>query len=390
MGAGFPEEASWLEIDAGALAHNAETFRHVLGAGVRLGGVLKGNAYGHGFREILPLAHAACDALYVIEAREAFAIREHEARLGVGRKEVFVLGAVGPAEAVELARAGIALALTDAGQARFVPALRAAGVRLRGHVHLDTGLGREGFAAAGLTSGLSWIAQAPDAIEVAGVLSHFANTEDVTEQAYAAQQLAAFDEGVRRVREALRITGPLERHIAASAAALLLPAARRDVVRVGISLYGLWASSETRLSARALLGRVPELKPVLSWRCRSQLTKWLPAGSYVGYGCTYRCPVATRIAVLPMGYYDGYPRLLSSRAHVLVNGQRCPVLGRVMMNHVVIDVTRAAQDEGPVTATLLGRDGEEQISADQMAVWAQTINYEIVTRIGAHLRRVVI
>jgi alanine racemase len=339
---------------------------------------------------MLPLAHAACDALYVIEAREAFAIREHEARLGVGRKEVFVLGAVGPAEAVELARAGIALALTDAGQARFVPALRAAGVRLRGHVHLDTGLGREGFAAAGLTSGLSWIAQAPDAIEVAGVLSHFANTEDVTEQAYAAQQLAAFDEGVRRVREALRITGPLERHIAASAAALLLPAARRDVVRVGISLYGLWASSETRLSARALLGRVPELKPVLSWRCRSQLTKWLPAGSYVGYGCTYRCPVATRIAVLPMGYYDGYPRLLSSRAHVLVNGQRCPVLGRVMMNHVVIDVTRAAQDEGPVTATLLGRDGEEQISADQMAVWAQTINYEIVTRIGAHLRRVVI
>ena len=175
-----------------------------------------------------------------------------------------------------------------------------------------------------------------------------------------------------------------------SAAALLLPQARHDVVRIGISLYGLWPSTETRVSARALLGRVPELKPVLSWRCRSQLTKWLPAGSYVGYGCTYRCPVATRIAVLPMGYYDGYPRLLSSRAHALVNGQRCPVLGRVMMNHVVIDVTRATQDEGPITATLLGRDGDEQVSADQLAVWAQTINYEILTRIGAHLRRIVI
>ena len=170
-----------------------------------------------------------------------------------------------------------------------------------------------------------------------------------------------------------------------------MPQARHDAVRIGISLYGLWASSETRLSARALLGRVPELRPVLSWRCRSQLVKWLPAGSYVGYGCTYRCPVTTRIAVLPMGYYDGYPRLLSSRAHALVNGQRCPVLGRVMMNHVVIDVTRAApQGEGPITATLLGRDGEEQVSADQLAVWAQTINYEIVTRIGAHLRRIVI
>jgi len=293
-------------------------------------------------------------------------------------------------EAVELARANVEVAIADPGQARFVPALRAAGLRLRGHIHVDTGLGREGFTTGELPAALGWLVQARDAIEVAGVLSHFANTEDVTEQSYAGQQLEAFDEGARRVREALGLTGPLERHIAASAAALLLPQARHDVVRVGISLYGLWPSSETRLSARALLGRVPELRPVLSWRCRSQLIKWLPSGSYVGYGCTYRCPVDTRIAVLPMGYADGYPRLLSSRAHALVEGQRCPVLGRVMMNHVVIDVTRAARTDGPVTATLLGRDGDEQVSADQLAVWAQTINYEIVTRIGAHLRRVVI
>ena len=390
MGTRFPAEASWLEIDAGALAHNAGVFREVLGPGVRLGGVLKGNAYGHGFVEALPLAHRACDALYVIEARDALAIREFETRAGAARRPALVLGAVDAAEAVELARAGVEVALTDAGQARFVPALRAAGVRLRGHVHVDTGLGREGFTVGELPAALSWMAQARDAIEVAGVLSHFANTEDVTEQSYAGQQLAAFEEGARRVREALGISAALERHIAASAAALLLPAARQDVVRMGIALYGLWPSSETRLSARALLGRVPELRPALSWRCRSQLTKWLPPGSYVGYGCTYRCPVATRIAVLPLGYYDGYPRLLSSRAHALVSGQRCPVLGRVMMNHVVIDVTRAAQTDEPVTATLLGRDGDEQVSADHLATWAQTINYEIVTRIGAHLRRIVI
>jgi alanine racemase len=386
----FPAEASWLEIDAKSLAHNAAVFREVLGSGVRLGGVLKGNAYGHGFSEVLPLAHAACDALYVIEARDALAVRDHEARATAPRRQVLVLGAVDAEEAVELARAGVEVAIADPGQARFVPALRAAGVRLRAHIHVDTGLGREGFVTGELPSALAWLTQAGDAIEVAGVLSHFANTEDVTEQDYASQQLAAFEEGARRVRVAIGTAATLERHIAASAAALLLPQARHDVVRVGISLYGLWASSETRLSARALLGRVPELRPVLSWRCRSQLTKWLPAGSYVGYGCTYRCPVETRIAVLPMGYFDGYPRLLSSRAHALVNGQRCPVLGRVMMNHVVIDVTRAARGEGPMTATLLGRDGDEQVSADQLAGWAQTINYEIVTRIGAHLRRVLI
>ncbi|HYS11352.1 MAG TPA: alanine racemase [Myxococcales bacterium] len=391
MGMRFPAEASWLEIDARALAHNAAVFREVLGPAVRLGGVLKGNAYGHGLAEALPHAHAACDALYVIEARDALAVRAMEAKSQAARRQVLVLGAIDGEEAVELAQAQVEVALTDPGQARFVPALRAAKARLRGHVHVDTGLGREGFTVPELPKALEWLAQARDAIEVAGVLSHFANTEDVTEQSYAAQQLAAFEEGAKRVREARgSLPAPLERHIAASAAALLLPQARQDVVRVGISLYGLWPSSETRLSARALLGRVPELRPVLSWRCRSQLTKWLPAGSYVGYGCTYRCPVDTRIAVLPMGYWDGYPRLLSSRAHALVNGQRCPVLGRVMMNHVVIDVTRAARGEGPVTATLLGRDGDEQVSADQLAVWAQTINYEIVTRIGAHLRRVLI
>ncbi|MFN2547413.1 MAG: alanine racemase [Myxococcales bacterium] len=386
----FATQASWLEIDAGALRHNVATFRDVLGAGVRIGGVLKGNAYGHGFEQVLPIAHAACDALYVIDPRDALLVRAFEKQNGRDVRQVVVLGAVDAEEAVELARAGVDVALTDAGQARFVAPLRAAGVRLRGHVHVDTGLGREGFTLPDLPAGAAWLAGASDAIEVAGVLSHFANTEDVTEQNYATQQLDRFEEGVRRITSVLKSERAFERHIAASAAALLLPRARQDAVRIGISLYGLWASNETRLSAHSVLGRVPDLRPALSWRCASQLTKWLPAGSYVGYGCTWRAPADTRIAVLPLGYYDGYPRLLSGKAHVLVAGQRCPVLGRVMMNHVVIDVTRAADGEGPVIATLLGRDGAEQVSADQLAGWAQTINYEIVTRLGAHLRRIVL
>ncbi len=385
----FPALASWLEIDAQALAANAAVFREVLGSWVRLGGVLKGNAYGHGFAEVLPVAHPACDVLYVIDPRDALAVRRFEAETYAPKRQVLVLGAVEADEAVALARAGVDVVLTDAGQARFLPALRAAGAVLRAHVHIDTGLGREGFTSGELSQATAWLAEARDVVQVVGALSHFANTEDVTEQTYAGAQLAAFDEGVARLSQALGLA-TLERHIAASAAALLLPSARFDAVRVGISLYGLWASSETRLSARALLGHVPELRPALSWRCPSQLTKWLPAGSYVGYGCTYRCPADTRIAVLPVGYYDGYPRLLSSRAHVLVEGQRCPVLGRVMMNHLVIDVTRAARGDAPVVATLLGRDGDEQLPADQLAGWAQTINYEIVTRLGPHLRRVVV
>lgn len=385
----YPAEASWIELDAAALRHNAATFRDVLGPSVRFGGVLKGNAYGHGFAQVLPVAHDACDVLYVIDPRDALLVRAFEKQNARSKRQVLVLGAVSPDEAVEMARADVEVALTDAIQQRFVAALRGAGVRLRAHVHVDTGLGREGFTTGELRRGLEWLAGAGDAVEVAGALSHFANTEDVTEQSYATGQLDQFDEGLKIITDVLKPERPLQRHIAASAAALVLPRARQDAVRAGISLYGLWASSETRLSARAVLGRVPELRPVLSWRCASQLLKWLPAGSYVGYGCTWRAPADTRIAVLPVGYFDGYPRLLSGKAHVLVNGHRCPVLGRVMMNHVVVDVTRAAQGDAPVVATLLGRDGAEQLSADQLAGWAQTINYEIVTRLGAHLRRVV-
>ena len=385
----FPDLASYLELDGAALRHNVQVLRGLVGPGVSFGAVLKGNAYGHGFSDTLPIAHAAVDALYLIDPREALWVRQFEQRTGAPRKQVLVLGAISADEAVELARAGVDATISDRAFAGTIAALRAARLPqpLRAHVHVDTGLGREGFTLDRIPADLALAQASGDVLQVVGALSHFANVEDVTEQTYAASQLASFDEGARRL-EAL-FGRKLQRHVAASAAALLMPASRHDAVRAGIAIYGLWPSSETRLSARAVHGNIPELRPVLSWRCPSQAVKWLPAGSYVGYGCTYRCPVDTRIAVLPVGYFDGYPRMLSSRAHALVLGQRCPVLGRVMMNHVVIDVTRAVKDDAPVVATLLGRDGDESITADQVAGWAQTINYEIVTRIGAHLRRVV-
>jgi alanine racemase len=382
----FAAQASWISLDASAWAHNAAIFRELLGPSVKLGVVLKGNAYGHGFSQMLPLAHASADAIYLIDPFDALAVRAVEASKGLPQRQVLVLGAVSEDEAVELARASVDVTIANPAEERFVAPLRKAGVKLRAYVHLDTGLGREGFTSGELPERAAWLAAAQDVVQVAGVLSHFANTEDVTEQDYAAQQLASFEKGARR----LGLPGPFERHIAASAAAMLLPHSRQDAVRVGIASYGLWPSNETRLSARAVFGKVPELRPVLSWHCRSQLSKWLPAGSYVGYGCTYRCAADTRIAVLPIGYFDGYPRIASARAHVLVNGQRCPVLGRVMMNHLVVDVTRAASGDEPVTATLIGRDGAEQLSAEQLAAWAQTINYEIVTRLGPHLRREVV
>lgn len=388
--------ASWIELSSSALAANVAVFRALearSGTPRSVGVVLKGNAYGHGFAQVLPIVHPIVDVLYLIACDDALAVRAMEAERGWPRRQVMVLGAVAPEEAVALARAGVEAVVGDASWREAVPLLRAARLEqpLRVHVHIDTGLGREGFTPAQIAEGeLAFLAEASDVLQVVGALSHFANTEDVTEQTYAQHQLDVFDRGVASLRERVPVRGELQRNMAASAASLVLPRARYEVLRVGISLYGLWPSTETRLSARLVLGEVPVLHPVLAWRAPSQVVKWLPAGSYVGYGCTYRCPEPTRVAVLPVGYFDGYPRLASGKAHVLVNGRRCPVLGRVMMNHLIVDVTRATQDERPVVATLVGRDGDEVLPVESLAEWAQTIHYEIVARLGAHLRRVVV
>jgi len=383
--------ASQLELSERAYAANVAAFRRVVGPGRKVGAVLKGNAYGHGFFETLRLAHPRVDVLYVITPGEALAIRAWEAEQGVPKRDVLVIGAASADECVALARAGVAVVVAERGFAEVAPLLRRAGVTLEAHLHLDTGLGREGFTLKQVDAGdADFLAAAGDVVKLKGVLSHFANTEDVTEQSYAQSQLDAFERGLAALGRRVPLPPDVQRHVAASAAALVLPPSRYDVVRVGISLYGLWPSTETRLSARVVLGELPALEPVLSWRSPSQVVKWLEAGSYVGYGCTWRCGAPTRVAVLPAGYFDGYPRLASGKAHVLVNGHRCPVLGRVMMNHLIVDVTQATRDESPLTATLLGRDGDESVSAEALAGWAQTIHYEIVTRLGAHLRRVVV
>lgn len=388
-----------MELSAAALRNNVGIFRSLLnaekndnsqGLPPRLGVVLKANGYGHGLLEVLSVVHPLVDIIHLISPADAIEIRKLEKRNGWPRVRILVLGATAPDEYVQLAQNDVEVTLGDHNVLAADFALKSAGQKAVAHVHVETGLSREGFFPKEIESRLAFLKDSDSPFDIRGALSHFANTEDVTEQQYAVAQLEQFDDGVEALGRLLgRQSGQLERHIAASAATLVLPDARCDSVRVGIALYGFWPSAETRLSARIVLPELPKLKPVLSWKCRSQIVKRLEAGAYVGYGCTFRCERDTTIAVFPVGYYDGYPRLLSGRAHVLVDGHRAPVLGRVMMNHIVVDVTGIAGDDRPVVATLLGSDGKETVTAEMLAGWAQTIHYEIVTRIGAHLQRIV-
>jgi alanine racemase len=255
------------------------------------------------------------------------------------------------------------------------------------HLKIETGTHRQGFAEADVPAVAERVRRSGRLV-LEGLGTHFANIEDTTDHGYAERQLAAFD----RVAAGLRRAGidvPV-RHAACSAAALLFTRTHLDLARIGVSLYGLWPSKETYVSCLERGKPTLHLRPALTWKTKIAQVKSVDEGSFVGYGCTYRVTRPSRIAVLPVGYHEGYDRGLSNVAHVLIRGRRAPLRGRVCMNMCMVDVTDvpgvALEDE----VVLLGRQGDERISAEQIAGWCSTISYEVVARIHPTLRRVVV
>ena len=219
-----------------------------------------------------------------------------------------------------------------------------------------------------------------------GVSTHFADIEDTTDHVFAMEQIERFEHALDNLRS-LGIK-PSIPHSACSAATILFPRTHFGMVRVGISLYGLWPSRETRVSAQTL-GRGPiALDPVMCWKTRISQVKELDDGEFVGYGRTYRATRNSRIAVLPVGYSDGYDRRLSNAAHVLIGGCRAPIRGRICMNLTMVDVSDIPGASAGDEVVLLGRQGDEVITVDDLADWAGTINYEIVTRLAQTIPRI--
>jgi alanine racemase len=389
-----PLEPSWCEVSTSALSHNVATLRARLGAAPhrRLGVVVKADAYGHGVDVVAPaLVDAGVDWLIVNSAREA---RHLRGVVGVPDDHaVYVCGPLLPFEAPTIVDARARVVVVDVDVARALSAASVAAGRVTPvHVKIETGTHRQGLSIVDAVA-FARVVRALPGLVVEGVTTHFADIEDTTDHRFADRQLQT----VVDARAALRADGadvPML-HCANSAATLLDERTHGDLVRVGIAAYGLWPSKETqaawlerRLNANTTLPPgpvgepgVPTLRPVLQWRARLTQVKDVPAGGYVGYGRTFRATHATRIAIVPVGYHEGYDRRLSNVAHVLVDGVRCPVRGRVCMNMMMVDVTDVPGARPGSVATLLGAEGDERVSAEQLAAWMGTIHYEVTSRI---------
>ncbi len=368
----------WVELDGRAPEHNLSELKRGAEPGVKFCAVIKANAYGHGVREMARLLPSA-DWFGVNSLEEGLELRE----LGV-KKPVILLGHVPLDRIREAVDANLSLTVFNRETLSAISALGALPSPVNVHLKVDTGTGRQGVLPGEIGEFLSLLAATPNA-RLEGLSTHFANIEDTLNHAYAEKQLAAFDEALGTVE---RISGrPPVIHTACSAATILFPKTHFSMLRAGISLYGLWPSRETYLSAQASKQPMPALKPVLSWKTRVAQIKTLPEGSYIGYGCSYRTTRKTVLGVLPVGYSDGYDRALGNRAHVLVRGKRAAVIGRICMNLSMADLTDIPGVHLEDEVVLLGGSGEEKISAETMAEWAGTINYEIVTRISPLLPR---
>ncbi|MBU0551843.1 alanine racemase [Myxococcota bacterium] len=367
----------WCEIDVGALSENMRAFRRLIGPTPILAPAVKANAYGHG----LTLAARAfleggADWLCVHSVDEASALRAAQITA-----PIYVMG---PIPLDDLPRAAALEVRAVAYNREMITRLGEAGLKMRLHLKIETGNHRQGLEIPSALALADQIAATPG-LTLEGIASHFADIEDTTDHSYARLQLTRFNEA----HAALRARGhaPAMRHLSNTAATLLWPDQRMDMVRVGIGAYGLWPSAETRIAA-ALVGRAdPGLRPALIWKTRVGQIKAIPEGAYVGYGRTFQATRPTRLAVLPVGYYDGYDRGLSNLAHVLIRGRRAPLRGRVCMNLIMVDATDIPEVCLEDEVVLLGAQGEAEITAEAMAGWAHSINYEIITRIAAHVPR---
>jgi alanine racemase len=364
------------EISFDALRHNIQQFRQQLGPDIALMAVVKSNGYGHGAVAIARES-VACgiDALGVAFLDEALELRRADITA-----PILVMGYTSP-NGFEIARAhDITLTVYSEESLQAIRAMNPDGERaLKVHVKVDTGMGRLGLHVE--ADAIAYVQKLMDTpgVVVEGLFTHFASADE-TDKASAMAQYAKFKTIVAHFEEQ-GITFPII-HAGNSATGIDLPAYTFNMLRLGISLYGLYPSDE--VDHHAL-----DLQPILRLVTGVSMVKTLPAGSGVSYGSIYVTKADETIATLPIGYADGFTRLLTNKADVLVQGKRVPVVGRICMDQCMV---RIADGQGPVEvgeeAVLIGEQGDERITADELAQKLGTINYEIVCMLSNRVPRV--
>jgi alanine racemase len=368
---------TWIEVDRDALANNVRKLRRRLTPGTRLMAVVKANAYGHGAVETTrALVRAGADACGVATLGEAC-----ELRGGGIEAPLLVLGYVPPAQVRDALSRAITLTVFDyETAAAYAVNAAESGIPLTVHIKVNTGMNRLGVEPADLLPLAKALHKMPS-VRVEGIFSHFA-TSDELDKSHAYRQLDVFRELLAAL-SAHKLRPPIA-HCANSAAILSMPETHFDLARSGIALYGLDPDADEC--------PLPDgFRPALSWKAQVAQVRWLEAGDAVSYGREFIAPHRMPVAVLPVGYADGFPRRPHTWGYVLLGGQPAPILGRVCMDQTVVDASAAFLVNGGVKqgdeAVLIGRQGDRRMIVEEIAARVGTNNYDIVSRLLARVPR---
>lgn len=377
---------SYIEISKKNLIHNIKQFRILVKKGTKIAGVVKANAYGHGDKEVVKILASHVDYFQVDSIEELERIRK------ITKKPVLVFGYLNESGIKQAIKFKAIISVFDIVHLLKINYL-AKNLKTKAKVHLsvDSYLGREGIMPNQIEGVIGEIKKMKNII-LDGIYSHFANIEDTMNQTHSQKQIDIYHESV----EIFRKNGfkNIKTHISATSGILVyetcLPARQEgnnlhDIVRLGIGLYGMWPSDHLEyLNKKKII-----LKPILKWVSHVAQVKILPANHPIGYGLTHITKKKTKIAVIPQGYADGLTRFLSSKGEVLIRGKKVKILGRVAMNMIVVDVSNIKDIRPEDEVLILGEQGKQRITAEEIAKKTDTINYEVTTRISPLLPRVI-
>ncbi len=371
-------ERIWAEIDLDAIRFNIESIKKKTAGGAKIIAVIKADGYGHGAVPVARILEEESGVwgYAVATVQEALELRESGMK-----KPILILGYTFACDYGELIENEIRpTVFTYETAMELSDAAKKAGKPCHIHIKIDTGMGRIGMAPC--ASSIDEIAKIAglDGIKIEGIFTHLARADE-KDRTRAIAQIDKFRGFINDV-EAVGVHIPMK-HCSNSAGIVRFPEAHMDAVRAGIILYGLWPSMELLREAQI------ELAPVLSLKSRVIYVKTMPAGCDISFGGTFTTANETRVASVCSVYGDGYPRSLSNKGSVLINGQRAPILGRVCMDQLMVDVTGIGGEirEGSIV-TLIGRDGNDEITAQELGELSGRFNYELVCDMGKRIPRV--
>ena len=372
-------QRTYVTIDLDAIVKNIRNMKGHIAEKSKLIGVIKADGYGHGS---VPIAHSLEELDYMFGFATATVEEAHILRMSGVKKPILVLGYTFPYCYEMLVQEEIRPAVFRYDTIpELVETARKVGKTAKVHIKVDTGMGRIGVTPD--EEGIEFVRQLMQQkeIEIEGIFTHFAKADE-TDKTAAYEQLKKFQNFIRMIEEQLGLQIPVK-HCANSASIMELPETCMDVMRAGISMFGLYPSEEVSRES-------VDLYPALSWYSHVVYCKTIHKGQSVSYGGLFTAESDVRVATIPVGYADGYPRALSGKGYVLIHGKKAPILGRVCMDQFMVDISGIPETKEGDKVTLLGHDGDEHISAELLGDISGRFNYELVCDIGKRVPRIYI